>query len=118
MYEIELYTTPTGNVPVENYVKKLIKKHKQKDIAQIQLYKKRLAEYGMEVNDIYPQTYKYLRDHIYELRPSTTRIFFITTFRNKIIFLHAFEKKRDDVPEEQIEKAIKERADYLRGEQE
>ena len=111
---VEAYCTPAGNSPIEEYIIKLTKKHKTREIAAIISYKKRLEEYGARVNEIYHDTIKCLRDGIYELRPDDTRIFFFFFEKDRIVLLHAFEKKRWTVPPEEIEKAIQEKNDYLR----
>ena len=114
MVELVLYTTPAGNSPIGEYINDLAKKHKTLEIAAIDSYQKRLREFGLRVNDVHPRTIKHVRDGIYELRPSTTRIFFFCFTDNKIVLLHAIEKKRQDLPPDEIEKAIRERKNYLR----
>lgn len=111
---VEAYCTPAGNSPIEEYIIKLTKKHKTKEIAAINLYIKRLEECGYFVNEKYPETIKHLRDGIYELRPDDTRIFFFFFEKDRIVLLHAYEKKRWTVPTEEIDKAIQEKKGYLR----
>ena len=114
VYDIVLYKTPAGNSPVEEYIAKLAKKNKYQEIAAIDSYRKRLQNYGLRVNEKHRGTIKHIRDGIYELRPNTTRVFFFCFTGNRIVLLHAIEKKRKDVPPGEIEKAIQERKDYLR----
>ena len=114
MSEIVYYSTPSGRIPVMDYVAGLLKKNKTDDVAAIKLYVDRMEEYGREANIIKRNTYKHLDDGIYELRPSDTRIFFFFFQDGKIIMLHAIEKKRSDIPKGEIQKAKSERADYLR----
>lgn len=114
MFLVELYSTANGNEPVQDYIRMLIRRHKTREIAQINLYQERLRQYGPQVNAVYPDTIKHLRDSIFELRPSATRVFFFFFDENRIILLHAFEKKQWKVPNPEIKKAIKERNDFLR----
>ena len=114
MFDLVLYQTPAGNYPVKDYIAKLAKKHKAQELASIDLYRKRLQEHGLQVNDVYHNTIKPIREGIYELRPDTTRIFFFFFFFNKIILLHAIEKKRKDIPPDEIAKAIQEKNEFLR----
>ncbi|MBR3382809.1 MAG: type II toxin-antitoxin system RelE/ParE family toxin [Clostridia bacterium] len=114
MYSINYYSTESGNVPVEKYIGQLAKKHKIIDIAAIESYIKRLSQFGLDINNHFRGSCKLLRDGVYELRPKTTRIFFFTFVDNTIVLLHAIEKKRSDVPPSEIERAIKEKNDYIR----
>ena len=79
MYEIEMYQTQNGRAPIKEYMQKLAKESKEKELAQIILYKNRLAEYGMAVNNVYPETIRKIRDGIYELRPGQTACSFSIT---------------------------------------
>lgn len=114
MFEIVLYRTPAGRALVEEYMKDLIKCHKETEVAAIISYQKRLSDHGLQVNAVHPGTIKRVRENIYELRPHTTRIFFFCVKDNKIILLHAIEKKRQQLPSNEIDKAIQERDSYLR----
>ncbi|MBS5662490.1 MAG: type II toxin-antitoxin system RelE/ParE family toxin [Clostridium sp.] len=111
---VVMYSTEGGKYPVEEYITKLAKKHKEAELAAIRLYVKRLGKYGLEVNKYHSNTIKLLRDGIYELRPNATRIFFFCFAKNTMVLLHAFEKKRWSIPPREIELAIKEKNDFLR----
>lgn len=117
MYEIELYRTQSGRSPVEEYMKELTDKNKILEIAKIENYEKRLKEYGMTVNNSYPETIRKLRDDIYELRPGNNRIFFFYYTGEKFVLLHAYRKHSKKAPPSEIENAIKEMKDYKRRNQ-
>lgn len=114
MHEIILYETGSGRSPVQEYINKLNNEHKYNEIAQIDLYKERLKNYGMLVNDYHPLTIKPLRDGVYELRPGGNRILFFHYTGSQFVLLHAFAKKTRKTPPHEIEKAIKEMKDYKR----
>ena len=55
------------------------------------------------------------KNKIYELRPDNTRVFYFFMDANKkYVLLHAFTKKTQKTPKDEIEKAIKEKKDYIR----
>ncbi len=114
MYEIELYCTESGRYPVLDFLKKLTKQGKTRDVAQIKSYGKRLEEHGMAVNNIYPKTIRNMGEDIYELRPGGNRVFFFYFEDNKFVLLHAYEKHGQKAPRNEIEKAINEMKDYKR----
>ena len=61
---VVMYSTEGGKYPVEEYITKLAKKHKEAELAAIRLYVKRLGKYGLEVNKYHSNTIKLLRDGI------------------------------------------------------
>lgn len=113
-YEIELYETQSGRNPVEEYLKKLAKESKEKELAQINIYRKRLETYGMTVNNVYPETIRKLHDDLYELRPGPNRIFFFYFTGKKFVLLHAYRKHGQKAPVSEIKKAINEMNDHMR----
>lgn len=116
MYQTDIYETPSGNNLIKEYISKLIKKKKDNDVLEIKLYLEKLAEFGFDINKKFrPNAIKPLRDQIYELRPSSTRIFFFYYNGNcKFIFLHAYEKKTNKTDSDEIAKAIKEKKRYCK----
>ena len=115
MYELILYETSSGNRPVEKYIKSLIKQHKDDDVLEIKAYFKKLSEYGFEINKNFkPEAIKHLGNQIYELRPSSTRVFFFHYTGEKFVLLHAYEKKQNKTNDEEIDRAEKEMKEYKR----
>lgn len=114
MYEIEVYSTESGRTPVKDYLSKLKKQNKNKEIAQINLFRERLQDYGMAVNNVYPETIRNLRDGIYELRPGSNRVFFFYFTGKKFVLLHAYRKHSQKAPPSEIKKAEQEMKDYIR----
>ncbi len=56
-----------------------------------------------------------LRDYINEIRPGSIRILFFY-HKKEIVLIHAFRKTTREVPDREIETAIKLREKYLNGE--
>lgn len=56
---------------------------------------------------------KYLEDGIWELRPGNNRIFYFFFQENTFVLLHQFRKKSQKTPKHEIERAKRERDDYL-----
>lgn len=114
MNKIEFYKTPSGNVPFKKYILKLKSQHKDDEYTQIMAYIKKLEEYGLSINDKFKtNAIKFLREQIYELRPDSSRIFFFHYQNGIFIILHGYEKKTNKTDPKEIEKAIKEKKDYL-----
>lgn len=114
MYSVEIYQTRSGRAPVQEYLRKLAKESKEKELAQIKLYVDRLSEYGMAVNNIFPETIRKLRDGVYELRPGKNRVFFFYFVDNRFVLLHAYRKQGQKAPPAEITKAINEMKDHIR----
>lgn len=53
---------------------------------------------------------------LYELRPDRNRILYCFHRRTQVLLLHAFLKRTDDIPQREIEIALKRKADYLERE--
>lgn len=113
-YEVEIYKTEAGNVPLEKYLADLAKKRQEKDMTQIWTYIDRLKRYGMEINNHFPNSARKLRGDIYELRPDNHRVVFFYFDGNTFVLLHAFKKQHGKAPPHEIEKAEKEMKDYIR----
>lgn len=114
MYEIEIYSTQSGNSPMREYMHKLAAKNKTNEIAQIKLSMERLKQYGMAINNTFPNTIRKIQDGVYELRPGSNRVFFFYYIDTKFVVLHAYKKQSNKAPKSQIDKAIKEMKDYIR----
>ncbi len=56
---------------------------------------------------------KHLDDDIWELRPGFNRVFFFYHENDTYVLLHRFRKKTQKTPRREIDKAIKEREDYI-----
>ena len=56
---------------------------------------------------------KHIKDDIWELRPGNNRILYFYYKDNKYVLLHMFRKKTQKTPKVEIEKAIREKNDYI-----
>lgn len=108
------YLTPTGKSLFEKYLGKLAQKHKDDDVAEILNYISKLSEFGFDINEKFkPNAIKYLKDEIYELRPTSSRIFFFCYVNGIFIILHGWEKKQNKTDPKEIKKAIAEKKKFL-----
>ena len=114
MYDVTVYTTESGRSPLEKYLKDLTSANKQADLTRIYASIKRLQDYGLEVNNIYPHTIRNLRGDIYELRPDNHRILFFYFSGKEFVLLHAFKKQHQKAPPHEIDRAEKEMNDFKR----
>lgn len=115
MYEIKIYETPSGNRPFEKYLEQLAKKHKNDDVTEILNYLDKLSEFGFEINNKFKHdSIKHIKDGIYELRPTSSRIFFFCYVDDMFIILHGWEKKQNKTDPKEIEKAISEKKKFLK----
>lgn len=116
MYKTVLYETEIGNAPLRKFLKDLIKKdHNGRAIAQIKSSRKRLEQYGFDINKYCPESIKQIRDDIYELRSGDNRVlFFYYDDNGTFVLLHGFKKKTNTTPKQEIDLAEKECKDYIR----
>ncbi|MBO4394951.1 MAG: type II toxin-antitoxin system RelE/ParE family toxin [Eubacterium sp.] len=116
MFNIEFYETPTGKSDMLDFLNVLFKKARVEKDARIQ--------YSQVVRHIQLLQYngtnlpvtitKHLLDNIWELRPGKNRIFyFFEDDENTYVLLHHFVKKTRKTPKTELDRAIKERDDYL-----
>ena len=96
----------------------MLKNNLTKEVAQINLYIKMLENLGFEIHK-FKQYSKHLSGKLYELRPGNNRIiyFYYDVDDNSYILLHAFRKKSQKTPSNEIDKALKEAKEYERMKQ-
>ncbi len=114
MYEIVIYSDRNGNEPVSEYLQELAKS-KTKDsrirLNKIGQYINVLKEYGTRAGEPYM---KHIDGDIWELRPTSDRVFFGACVKGTFVLLHCFPKKSQKTPEREKQQAQKELADYLK----
>lgn len=114
--EIEFYEKD-GNCPVEEYLTDL-KRNGQTD--QRKKLLKKIELLGKLGQDIYTtkgiQVSRKLTGDLFELKSDHNRVvyFFFSVKSNKIVLLHAFQKKTQKTPQSEIEKAEREKAEYIK----
>ena len=115
MYNVGFYETQDGKSQIWEFLEDLrIKAATSKDARiqhkQASLYIELLQQNGTHLNE---NITKHLEDGIWELRPGNNRVFYFFFQDNTFVLLHQFRKKTQKTPKREIEKAKRERDDYL-----
>ena len=115
MFNVEFYETQDGKSQIWEFLEDLrIKAATSKDARiqhkQASLYIELLQQNGTHLNE---NITKHLEDGIWELRPGSNRVFYFFFQDNTFVLLHQFRKKTQKTPKREIEKAKRERDDYL-----
>ena len=115
MYGVTFYKRDNGVCPVKSFIHDMDQtSDNQTQLEQILLYVKKLEEFGMNINQRFTrEAVKKIENDLYELRPLKVRIFF-TIVNNKYVLLHAYRKKSQKAPKQEIANARKELKDYMR----
>ena len=112
---VEFYETQDGKSQIWEFLEDLrIKAATSKDARiqhkQASLYIELLQQNGTRLNE---NITKHLEDGIWELRPGNNRVFYFFFQDDVFVLLHQFRKKSQKTPKREIEKAKRERDDYL-----
>ena len=115
MYKVEFYETRGGESQIWDFLEELrikaaTSKNERIQFKQASLYIELLQKKGTHLNE---NITKYLEDNIWELRPGNNRIFYFFFHDNTFVLLHQFRKKSQKTPRREIEKAKRERDDYI-----
>ncbi|MCI8928025.1 MAG: type II toxin-antitoxin system RelE/ParE family toxin [Lachnospiraceae bacterium] len=115
MYTVEFYETQNGECQIWDFLEGLrIKAVSNKDARiqhkQVSLCIELLQQNGTHMNE---NITKHLEDGIWELRPGNNRVFYFFFKNDTFVLLHQFRKKSQKTPKREIEKAKRERNDYL-----
>ena len=115
MYTVEFYETQNGECQIWDFLEGLrIKAVSNKDARiqhkQVSLCIELLQQNGTHMNE---NITKHLEDGIWELRPGNNRVFYFFFKNDTFVLLHEFRKKSQKTPKREIEKAKRERNDYL-----
>ena len=115
MYNVQFYETQDGKSQIWEFLEDLrIKAATSKDARiqhkQASLYIELLQQNGTRLNE---NITKHLEDGIWELRPGNNRVFYFFFQDNTFVLLHQFRRKTQKTPKREIEKAKRERDDYL-----
>ena len=107
---VEFYIKVNGRCPTTDFLDTL----SPEELVFIRRLFQRLEEYGTKLERPYVAP---LRDHIWELRKKThqgnIRLFYFFFDGNKFIITHGYKKKDAKVKDNEIQKAIDIRKDYL-----
>lgn len=115
MYTVEFYETQNGECQIWDFLEGLrIKAVSNKDARiqhkQVSLCIELLQQNGTHMNE---NITKHLEDGIWELRPGNNRVFYFFFKNDTFVLLHQFRNKSQKTPKREIEKAKRERNDYL-----
>ncbi len=116
MFEIRFYRNEKGESEIEKWMERLAKEAKTSKDSRINLnklyvYFGLLKEKGTRAGEPYV---KCLEDGIWELRPIDNRVLFFYWKNDTFVLLHYFRKKTQKTPKREIEKAKRNRDDFLR----
>ena len=101
-FDVCYFKDENGNEPVREYIQDLTEPNR----AKVYAYLQHLSEAGYQLKRPWGD---YLGDktELYELRPGRNRILYFFLHRNKVILLHAFLKKTQEIPEKEKERAMR-----------
>ena len=111
MFEIKFYKDRHGRVPVKDYLRELRNskdERKRKQADKITEYIDILSVEGKAAGEPY---IKHIEKELWELRPSSDRIFFLSWLGDSFVLLHQFRKTTQKTPRREIEKAFREIAE-------
>lgn len=114
-YDVEYYQKENGDIPVMDFLLSLQPKMRAKAYSEIEL----LEKHGPALREPYVKPIKGDNNKgIYELRvkfsSDISRIFYFCFHQNTFILLNGFIKKSEKVPERELIKVRKYKADYER----
>ena len=110
MYSVYFYKDGKGNYPVKDFIEEL----NTKSQAKVARYVELLKEHGPNLLRPYADQVK---DKIRELRirvsDGNVRVLYFFFIEWRIILLHAFKKKTQELPEQEIEHAKRNMEDFI-----
>jgi phage-related protein len=109
-WTVEAYVDARGRLPVRDYLTGLPPKDQARILRAVDL----LADYGPMLR--MPHA-RHLQGKVWELRidgrPNSYRVLYAAVPGRKFVLLHAFAKKSDKTPAQEIDTAQRRLADYL-----
>ena len=115
MYNIIFYSTADGTSELRDFLINLRKKSLTNKDARIQ--HKQIAQYIQLLEDhgtyLGENITKHIEEDIWELRPGNNRVLFFYHTDDTYVLLHLFRKRTQKTPRSEIEKAKRERNDWL-----
>ena len=115
MYKIEFYEKSDGTSDLWDFLEKLRQKAQTNKDARIQLKQIRLHIQLLQENGTrLPNSItKHLVEDIWELRPGNNRVLYFYHKEDTFVLLHHFRKKTQKTTMSELEKAKRERNDYI-----
>lgn len=114
-HDVVFYQKVNGDIPVQDFLLTLPPKIRAKAFSEIEL----LKIHGPELREPYTKPIKGTKNKgLFELRvkfsSDISRIFYFTYKDRIFVLLHGFVKKTQKLPDRELEKARKYKADYER----
>ena len=115
MYKVEFYEKSDGTSDLWDFLEKLRQKAQTNKDARIQLKQIRLHIQLLQENGtrLPNNITKHLVEDIWELRPGNNRVLYFYHKEDTFVLLHHFRKKTQKTPMSELEKAKRERNDYI-----
>lgn len=115
LYKIIFYKEKDGTSPVLEFLENLRAKADKNKDCRIQYKQAVLAIQLLQDNGtwLFSEITKHIEGNIWELRPGNNRIFYFLADKDLFVLLHVFRKKTQKTPIRELEKARRERDDYL-----
>lgn len=115
MYKIIIYEKDNGKSELKTDLDNLIRKAEKSKDARIQFNQITLMIELLQINgtNLPIMISKHIYEDIWELRPGHNRILYFYFGNETFVLLHMFRKMTQKTPKRELEKAIKERNDYL-----
>ena len=115
MYQVEFYENSNAESEIFDYIEKLRTQADNNKDSRIQyrqmvFYIELLKKKGTRLPE---KITKHLDEGIWELRPGNNRVLYFFFKDNTFVLLHHFRKKTQKTPQKEIDRAKRERADYL-----
>jgi phage-related protein len=105
MYQVFYYTTVTGRIPVKEFIDGLDELTQARFFAYVNL----LKESGPNLKRPYADI---VQGKIREIRPRQGRVLYFFAIDKKIILVHGFLKKKDQIDQKDIDTAIERMNDW------
>ena len=106
MNKVTFYKDHRNNDPVTKFILTLSPKDRAKVFRSLEL----LEEFG--VNLKLPHA-RQIQGKLWELRPGSNRLLYFAHIDNQFVILHAFKKKTQKTPPQEIKKALSRMKEYL-----
>jgi phage-related protein len=112
-FDVSFYTTMDGEKPAKDFIKSLEPKMRAKMYWTID----KLADNGNKLRE--PHS-KHLQDGIFELRvhvgSDISRVLYFFLIGQRVVLTNGFIKKTQETPQNEIERALRYRKDYMNRE--
>ena len=106
MKTVLFYIDQGGRSPVEYYLSRLSPDERKKCMEYIAYLKESGEQIRRPIGD-------YLGSKLYELRPKQTRIIYFFMLKDYAVLVHAFRKKTNAIPEQEVKIAFSRMHDFI-----